>query len=116
MYVQTHSIHLPKWDLPFTNVSQIRRRSGSRVDAQFQLSMDDNLEIDRVVADVHNMAGLWRNLAPESHWIHVVVAPLLNLIRRLSPFSGHGRFSNSNITVLDMYARSIIVFNLPSLI
>ena len=100
--------------MPFTNVSQIRRGSGSKVDAQFQLSRDDNLEIDRVVADVHNMAGLWRNLAPESHWINAVVAPLLNLIRRLSPFSGHGRFSNRNITILDMYARSIFLLNLPS--
>ena len=62
------------------------------------------------ISDVAYMANLYRNSAPESHWIGSVVAPLLHLVRRLSLFKIPNDRDRPLLEVLDMY---VLEFNLP---
>ena len=50
------------------------------------------------------MAEKWRSTnTTESHWISVVVGPILHLLRRLVQFQKKSALENENITVFDMY-------------
>lgn len=53
------------------------------------------------------MRPIWlRNdalLIPQSHWMSVVVGPILQLLRRLHRFKKKSVLRNENIPVFDMY-------------
>lgn len=55
------------------------------------------------LSDIIFMATKYRNIAPESHLIGTVVAPLLHLVRRLSLFQKDGDKEQPLLEVLDMY-------------
>jgi hypothetical protein len=66
----------------------------------------DGSDLDLIwttLSDITFMATKYRNIAPESHLIGTVVAPLLHLVRRLSLFQKDGDKEQPLLEVLDMY-------------
>jgi hypothetical protein len=60
--------------------------------------------INNTLIDAFDMAEKWRSTnTTESHWILVVVGPILHLLRRLYYFQKKNKLGNENITVFDMY-------------
>lgn len=66
------------------------------------LTSKDVMRIEDTLEDAFKMAKMWRSTTTESHWISIVVGPILHLVRKMSAFQDKNQNSNENITVMDM--------------